>query len=484
MVLSCEARAAEPRLIGWHGETHRVVKARPEGGARARRRGKGAVADGEDGEDGRTEDGEAPFACAAPPAGAQSTAFVARSSKALRYAHMAMAHALPNGTLLVAWQASALKEGEHDQHIRLASVHEGGEPSPSVAAPLPARGALWGPLLFVDDADASALHLLYSESHGGCPGGPMRWAPGGDVMATRAALPEHDGWSYGDLAWEQPRVVYPQEADGGIPKVTANKPVAFDHDGARRWVLPFWRERALLNTKDANCKAHMRGKQSAGVLVTVDGGETWAAHGAIALPTTWLIEQAVAHLNRGRLLMVMRTRAGHIYGARSEDAGETWGAAAPLHASRQDVARGFPRFLPNPNAKIDMIRLPPSSLGGDPDRVVLALAFNDHMQPRDDPAGIGAQGCVKCRTRLTVATSTDLGRSWTRVGPAFEDEVGASLRLHYPTLLPHPRDACAVLVAYSRFYVKQTVTADMLPTQGVKLASVPLADAGAAARMA
>ena len=37
--------------------------------------------------------------------------------RAIRYAHMATAAVLPNGTLVSAWQASALYEGASDQRI-------------------------------------------------------------------------------------------------------------------------------------------------------------------------------------------------------------------------------------------------------------------------------------------------------------------------------------------------------------------------------
>ena len=65
-------------------------------------------------------------------------------------------------------------------------------------------------------------------------------------------------------------------------------------------------------------------------------------------PSSWLIENAVVELSTPRrLLMVFRTRVGAIYASRSFDGGKTWGEAGPL---------GLPA-LPNPNSKIDMIRV-------------------------------------------------------------------------------------------------------------------------------
>ena len=472
------------RLIGWKGETHRVVVPNPkvlrkDSTTHTRPPSSSPVWIAKDL---HADESSNPSPCTSSPrASSPRVSFISRSSHKLKYAHMAMIHALPgrkrnNGTtvLIAAWQASSTREGENDQHIRITTLSgdlmddaaDLDRWSPSIAVPLPARGALWGPLFFTDDDDdPSVLHLFYSESHGGCPGGPMRWAPGGSIMHTKTSLTP--SFTLSELAWSKPNLVYALEADGGIPKVTANKPIAFTTDKSttkRRWVLPFWRERALLDNRNTHCKAHMRGKQSAGVLISDDNGQSWTPHGVITLPTTWLIENAVASLGDDRLLMVFRSRAGHVYGARSDDAGITWGGATPLRASRADVSRGAPALIPNPNAKIDMIRI----------NDMLVLAFNDHQQPRDDKT-IAAQGCVKCRTHLTVATSTDMGNTWSRVASqAFENELGASLRLHYPTVIAHPTEACTVLVAYSRFYVKSVVTADMLPTQGIKVAHVAL----------
>ena len=44
------------------------------------------------------------------------------------------------------------------------------------------------------------------------------------------------------------------------------------------WVLPYWRERAMVSQQGEACAA-MQGKEGAGVVISQDAGETWAAHG-------------------------------------------------------------------------------------------------------------------------------------------------------------------------------------------------------------
>eukprot|EP00899_Mesostigma_viride_P019591 jgi/Mesvir1/27633/Mv07364-RA.1 len=110
----------------------------------------------------------------------------------IRYAHMATADVLSNGTLIAAWQASSLYEGADDQRLYYALSKDGsvgqlwGEPQ---MLPFPARGAQWSPVLHTDHM-TGVTWLFYSESHDrGCmrPASgkyPELWSPGGDIMAT------------------------------------------------------------------------------------------------------------------------------------------------------------------------------------------------------------------------------------------------------------------------------------------------------------
>ena len=46
-------------------------------------------------------------------------------------------------------------------------------------------------------------------------------------------------WGEGGDKWSQPRTIFSQEAEGGTPKVLANKMIVLS---TGEWVLPFWRE--------------------------------------------------------------------------------------------------------------------------------------------------------------------------------------------------------------------------------------------------
>jgi len=366
------------------------------------------------------------------------------------YAHMAMIEALPNGTIIAMWQAGTADEGTKDQHFMSSYSIDSEATEWSRPARLGVIGgngfALWGPVLF-SDAVSNSLWLFYSENTGACHSNYMDWPPGGNIMAVTLDLSKQ--------IWGEPRLLLAQEDDEGIAKVTANKPVEMS-SGA--WLLPFWRERALVG-KSKECLDEIKGKGGAGVLRSLDRGQTWESLGFLEAEKTWLIENAIAEIQGGVALMVFRTQLGRIYSSTSADDGASWSPAAPL------------ADLPNPNSKVDLIRINP---GGE-----LALVYNNHAKARSKVKSgalhyqeLLSGGCKKCRTFLTVALSTDgQGAKWKEVA-TIETEVGETLRMHYPTLLQR---GCELFVVYSRFY-KAVVNSDdpNFPTQGIKLARVQL----------
>ena len=381
------------------------------------------------------------------------------------YKHMAMVETIPwkgpaLGNVLLAWQTSEKIEGTK-QRIVMAEADgkeerlkfkalTGNEQRKifadvgSYVVPTDAgeNGAVWGPSLFANPRKNHEIWLFYSQSRtGGCgsrvPG--MDYAPGGDILAKTFNVVSGT-WTHTE------KIVLRQEYDDGIPKVTANKPIVLRRSG--RWVLPYWNERAMIESPAANPDCgKLNGKEGAGVLLSDDHGESWYPSETIRGKNTWLIENAVVELEEDdHLLMVFRTKAGYVFRSESLDGGQTWTEATPM------------RDVPNPNSKIDMIRLQPSGL--------LALAFNDHAKHP-------AKGCSRCRTFLKVALSSDEGKTWTRIRE-LEMDVDGSLRSHYPTLLQR---GCELLVAYSKFYKIEPTGAraeESLAKQGIYVARVPL----------
>eukprot|EP00951_Prasinocladus_malaysianus_P030256 scaffold283928_cov49-Prasinocladus_malaysianus.AAC.1 len=264
----------------------------------------------------------------------------------------------------------------------------------------------------------------------------MDWSPGGSIKAIRYNLHTQQ--------WDQPKLLLSLEADGGIPKVTANKAIELS---TGEFVLPFWRENALLGSSKA-CKK-LSGKQGAGVLVSEDRGATWRAYGQLVTKGSWLIENAVAELADGRLMMVFRTRVQSIHVAYSSDKGRTWTPSQPLADFK------------NPNSKIDLLKLQPNG--------ELALVYNDHISPTKDPQ-LKQQGCTKCRTHLKVAISHDGGGTWKNVA-YLEDRVAPTLRFHYPTL---QQVGCELVVAYSQFHKFIDMGDPDYTDQGIKVARVSL----------
>lgn len=139
--------------------------------------------------------------------------------------------------------------------------------------------------------------------------------------------------------------------------------------------------------------------------------------------------------------MLFRSQLGHVFSSRSRDRGLTWGGPEMLDA------------LPNPDSKLDLIRLGPPFADG-----ALVLAFNDNSFVRD---------------HLRLAVSSDGGHSWQRVA-TIEDTTGEEylLHLHYPTTL---QVGCRILVAYSRFYGRR-VPPGRRRAQGIRLVSVDARD--------
>jgi hypothetical protein len=111
-------------------------------------------------------------------------------------------------------------------------------------------------------------------------------------------------------------------------------------------------------------------------------------------------------------LFCLRCEREKAYFARSLDAGDTWLPAEPSP-------------LPNPNAKMNILRLSNGAL---------AAAYNAHGSEQ-----------YKRRSLLTVAVSGDDGSSWTTLATV-ESRLVQELRFHYPMLR---QMGCRLLLTYS-----------------------------------
>eukprot|EP00899_Mesostigma_viride_P009500 jgi/Mesvir1/18551/Mv17068-RA.1 len=359
------------------------------------------------------------------------------------YNHMAMISHAPSAcpwNWIAVWQSAQKWEGTQDQHLRSSFSDDTERWTEPVDIPLltDSPGCVWSPVLHYDD-DKDVLWLFFSKSIS-CLRPPVvspivgeqppRWSPGGSIKFVR---------SYDGLHWTRPTTIIKQKDEGNIPKVIANQMLVAANGW---WLLPYWRERPTVPDTVEGCWTDQAVPASAGVLISQDRGRTWASRGEIFLPNTWLIEGSIVQLSSSSssaaavntsggssdstgamagaapplMLQYFRTEAGVAYKSTSADSGLTWTTPAPTD-------------IPNPNSKLNLIRL---------DNGALAMAYND-----DSSAGV--------RNKLVVAASYDNGGSWAKVGVVESDPDNAAAMYHYPTL---HQDGCRLLVAYSTLFAR------------------------------
>lgn len=155
-----------------------------------------------------------------------------------------------------------------------------------------------------------------------------------------------------------------------------------------------------------------------GVLLSKDHGMTWTPHGDLhifepkTLPgaTGGLCEPALVELANGELYMLMRTGTSRIYEACSRDGGLTWSKPRPSQLTGHNAPMALWRLDRNPKEVI--------------------VIWNN--SPRE-------------RTPLSVAITTDGGRSWSRP----KDVAASSLGVAYPGITQAP-DGTFVAVWHQR----------------------------------
>lgn len=346
----------------------------------------------------------------------------------LRYAHMGMLGALPNGSMVSFFQGSVEPiEGTASQSLYWSTSHDEGKTweAPSLFH----RGGipLWAPVFH---AEAGRVWIFFATSNPNCRyydknKHAVRFSPGGDIVYM---ISDDSGGS-----WKGPHSVLKYESGAGIPKVIANKLTTTANGD---WVLPFWRE------PGQTCPIHKHETEpakwvngSAGVLVSPNQGLSWKAHGNLTNPDTWLLENTAVHLGNGELLQLFRSGAGAIFSSRSYDNGATWSTPVPT-------------ALPNPNSKI-------------------------HME-------IAREGCIVLvynhsevsRNPLTVAISKDNGHHWSPV-THLEDEP--TLQFAYPTLQVHGKNLLVIYTVMKKRAAMGT-RPSLLMSVGIKVAKLPLSD--------
>jgi predicted neuraminidase len=218
-----------------------------------------------------------------------------------------------------------------------------------------------------------------------------------DTAFVRRRLSRDNGRTWGSI-----ETLFPAQAGYGT---FIRQPIVVLDNG--EWLLPVFYCRSTPGRKWSG------DDDTSAVKISSDAGATWrdvdvpGSHGCVHM--------CIERLTDGTLLALFRSRlADHIYQSRSSDHGRTWSAPAAT-------------ALPNNNSSIQFTRLANGHL---------ALVFNDssaataterraslYDEIEDDlPADTAAAATPHGRTAfwgaprapLTLAISTDEGRSWTK----------------------------------------------------------------------
>jgi predicted neuraminidase len=278
--------------------------------------------------------------------------------------HVAQSHAaflltLANGDIGCTWFAGS-EEGKPDVSIYFSL--------------LPAGASAWLPEIKIsDDPDRSEQNPVLFET------------PAGDLWLLYTAQ------IYGgqDTAIVRRRISRDGGATWGPIQVLFDEPGTFIRQAmvvlpTGEWILPIFH---CLPTPGETW--HGQNDVSA-VKISTDKGQSWTEH---AVPgSKGAVHMNIVERQDGTLLALFRSRyADNILQSTSADGGRTWSPPAPTE-------------LPNNNSSIQARRLPDGSL---------ALVFNNiaATQAVRDEAKKGPIWGVP-RTPLSIALSTDDGRTW------------------------------------------------------------------------
>lgn len=250
--------------------------------------------------------------------------------------------------MLAAWFGGT-EEGLPDSAIYLARLDpsQGKWSAPRVVSPADGRPC-GNPVLF--EGAPGSLWLVFFRVDG-------RWCVDGRPWA-RVSTDGGETWSEEFLLLDRPGVL------------TKNKPVRMGDE----LLLPVYDERRwTAGVARLHLSRHGARWEFDDLLVGLDVG----------VP---MIQGTLAEVSAGSLLMLLRTKEGRIWACRSTDRARTWTIPCPT-------------ALPNPNAGIDMARLPDGRL---------LLAYNHTDRGRDPMVW-------ELRYPLCLAESSDGGATWAPV---------------------------------------------------------------------
>lgn len=291
-----------------------------------------------------------------------------------------------NGDVLAAWFGGT-REGLPDSSIYVARLRAGTSAWDPPALVAPHNGHPCGnPVLF--EGAAGVLWLVYFRVWG-------EWCTGGRPCARLS----FDG----GITWEPELVLLDRT---GI--LSKNKPLRLDDE----LLLPVYDERAWqVGIARLPVVRHTLDWRFDEVRIGAGSG----------VP---MIQGTLAELSHSRVVMLMRTKVGVLWQVESADRGRTWQG---LRATA----------LRNPNAGVDMVRLPDGRLW---------LVYNDTDRGRDPMAW-------ELRYPLCLAESRDGGGSWHNV-LTLEEGPG---EFSYPCIVTDPRGLVHLAYTYRRLAICHVV---------------------------
>jgi predicted neuraminidase len=202
--------------------------------------------------------------------------------------------------------------------------------------------------------------------------------------------------------WSQPRFVREKKQ-----WMTRNKPIVLS-DG--RILLPLYDERVF--------QSHF--------YISDDNGETWSGWGMIKQFQT--LQPTVIERSDGDLFCLMRTGASN---------SDTWEALSKSKGEKWTPARQS--GIPNPGSAVDMVKLANGHL---------VIAFNNSYTQRNP---------------LSVALSTDEGRTWTRVRNIEADDHGS---YSYPAIIQDRNGIIHLTYTWNRESIKHAAFNEAWIMQG------------------